>query len=582
MNYNEMNILLFLVNNKYINQRDLMEKSGYSLGFVNKTLNRLLEDDFLDSDFNISNKTVRILEERKPKRAIILAAGYGMRMVPINLETPKGLLEVRGEILIERIIKQLHQVDIKEIYIVVGFLKEKFEYLIDEYGVNLVVNEDYDKKNNLHSLNLLSDKIKNSYIIPSDIWTEKNLFNKNELYSWYMVSNEICDESDVRVNRNLNLLKTNNSDGNAMIGISYLTGDEATIVEKRLNSYDINKLYDYSFWEETLYDKDRMIIPARVIEDNQAIELNTYEQLRELDTNSNNLKSEAIDIIMKVLDVKSNDIKNISVLKKGMTNRSFLFSCNDIKYIMRVPGEGTENLINRKEEAEIYNMINGKGVCDDVIYINPENGYKITKYCENSRVCKPYSTEDQKACMKKLKEFHNLRLKVNHEFDIFGKIDFYEKLWNGNKSVYKDYKETKSKIISLKPFIESNIDYKCLSHIDPVPDNFLITKDMEVRLIDWEYASMQDPHIDIAMFCLYSQYDKAQIDKIIDYYFDGKCDERIRLKIYCYISACGLLWSNWCEYKRNIGVDFGEYSIMQYRYAKNYYRIFMEEYNEGR
>lgn len=50
-----------------------------------------------------------------------------------------------------------------------------------------------------------------------------------------------------------------------------------------------------------------------------------------------------------------------------------------------------------------------------------------------------------------------------------------------------------------------------------------------------------------------------------------------RIKIYCYIAACGLLWSNWCEYKRNLGVEFGEYSLRQYRYAKDYYRIVQDE-----
>lgn len=577
MNYNEMNILLFLANNKYINQRDLMEKSGYSLGFVNKTLNKLLEYDYLDDEYNISDKAERLLQERKPKRAIILAAGYGMRMVPINLESPKGLLEVRGEVLIERIIKQLHQVDIKEIYIVVGFLKEKFEYLIDDYGVNLVVNEDYDKKNNLHSLNLLSEKIKNSYIIPSDIWTDKNLFNKRELYSWYMVSDKICDESDVKINRNQNLIKTNNSDGNTMIGISYLTGDEATIVEKRLNSYDTNKLYDYSFWEATLYDKDRMIIPARIIEENQAIELNTYEQLRELDTNSNNLKSEAIDIIKNVFKVDDSEIKNINVLKKGMTNRSFLFSCKGKKYIMRIPGEGTDKLINRTSEANVYDVLKGLNICDNVIYINPNNGYKITEYIENSRPCDPYNLNDVSKCMDKLRQFHNCKLTVNHYFDIFEEINFYESLWDGNKSIYRDYEEVKTYVFSLKKFIDRNIAFKCLSHIDSVADNFLFTKDDDIRLIDWEYSGMQDPHIDIAMFCIYSMYDRKWVDKVIDMYFNNDCDSIIRLKIYSYISACGLLWSNWCEYKRSLGVDFGEYSIKQYRYAKEYYRIVKKE-----
>ncbi|MFR3046092.1 MAG: NTP transferase domain-containing protein [Veillonella parvula] len=69
-----------------------------------------------------------------------------MRMVPINVEMPKGLLEIHGEPLIERIICQLHEVGIREIYIVVGFMKEQYEYLIDRYDVNLVFNNEYMKK----------------------------------------------------------------------------------------------------------------------------------------------------------------------------------------------------------------------------------------------------------------------------------------------------------------------------------------------------------------------------------------------------------------------------------------------------
>lgn len=80
-----------------------------------------------------------------------------MRMVPINTEMPKGLIEVNGEPLIERIIKQLHEVGIEEIYIVVGFMKEKYDYLICKYGVHLIVNKDYVKKNNLYSVNLVKN-----------------------------------------------------------------------------------------------------------------------------------------------------------------------------------------------------------------------------------------------------------------------------------------------------------------------------------------------------------------------------------------------------------------------------------------
>ena len=61
------------------------------------------------------------------------------------------------------------------------------------------------------------------------------------------------------------------------------------------------------------------------------------------------------------------------------------------------------------------------------------------------------------------------------------------------------------------------------------------------------------------------------------YFGEDKCDRETRIKIYCYVAASGLLWSNWCEYKRTLGVEFGEYSLRQYRYAKDFYRIVMKE-----
>ena len=112
-----------------------------------------------------------------------------------------------------------------------------------------------------------------------------------------------------------------------------------------------------------------------------------------------------------------------------------------------------------------------------------------------------------------------------------------------------------------------------------MPDNFLFSGD-DLRLIDWEYAGMQDPHVDIAMFCIYALYDREQIDHLIDLYFENACPRETRIKIYCYVAACGLLWSNWCEYKAALGVEFGEYSLRQYRYAKDYSRLALAEMEE--
>lgn len=90
-----------------------------------------------------------------------------------------------------------------------------------------------------------------------------------------------------------------------MIGISYLVGEQAEIVKMRINALTNNKRYDGSFWEEALYEKNRMIVSARVVHATDVIEINTYEQLRELDEDSNHLKSDAIAIITEALDVKA-------------------------------------------------------------------------------------------------------------------------------------------------------------------------------------------------------------------------------------------------------------------------------------
>ena len=221
MNIQSKDILKILNNETFVNQRILAETSGYSLGTVNSSLKELVKDGYLNDKFNLTLKAIDLIKENSPSRAIILAAGFGMRMVPINTEMPKGLLEVKGECLIERIIKQLHEVGIKEIYVVVGFMKERYEYLIDEYGVKLVVNKEYANKNNLYSLSLVKDKLENSYIVPCDIWCKENPFSNNELYSWYMVSNLLDSNSNVRINRKRELVLVNKKEkGNSMIGIS--------------------------------------------------------------------------------------------------------------------------------------------------------------------------------------------------------------------------------------------------------------------------------------------------------------------------------------------------------------------------
>ena len=584
LTFQEFDILHTLVDEPYVNQRMLSESSGHSLGVVNRSLRTLTERGYLNDHGQLTALSRELLKARAPRNAVILAAGFGMRMVPINLSTPKALLEVNGERLIDRLITQLHEAGINDVTVVVGFMKDSFEYLIDEYGVELVFNPDFASANNIRSLGMVADRLSNTYIVPCDIWCEKNPFRPHELYSWYMVSDQIDEESTVKVNRKQELVT--HTPGNRMIGISYLLGADAERVRDRIRALIDGGKHDDFFWEAALYSKDRMTVQARVVPGTEVYEINTYEQLRDLDSNSNQLRSDAITAIAKALRCSESDVREISVLKKGMTNRSFLFIVDGAKYIMRIPGEGTDQLIDRAHEAEVFRTISGLGLCDDPVYIDPSNGYKITKYLEGIRVCDTENQEDLKKCMEMLRRFHSLHLTVPHSFDVFGQIEFYESLWDGAPSVYRDYARTKENVFSLRSFIDGLEKDWCLTHIDAVCDNFLFytpegEREEKLQLTDWEYSGMQDPHVDIAMFCIYSLYNKRQCDRLIDIYFEGNCDRTTRAKIYCYIAACGLLWSNWCEFKRKLGVEFGEYSLRQYRYAKDYYRYARELMEEA-
>ena len=579
MNRDKYKILKVLITEDVIDQRKISQLTKFSLGKVNNLLKELNKEKYMSSNYALTSSGKEYAKSHHPQQATILAAGYGLRMVPINTEEPKGLLEVHGEPLIERIIKQLHEIGITDIKIVVGFMKEHYEYLIDEYDVDLIVNPYYSTRNNIYSLYVAKDRLANGYIIPCDIWFKDNPFSTLEDPSWYLFSDRLTDHSHWQVSKNTKV-KYTKEPGNRMIGIAYLNQEDAEVLTNHLDEMIKAKKYD-SFWEDALADKKQFLISGRIIPNSEHAEINSYEELLELDSNSSHLQNEAIQIIEDTLNVNKSDISNIHTLKKGMTNRSFIFTVKDKRYIMRIPGEGTDNLINRQEEYDVYQQIKGEPYTENILYLNPQNGYKLSEFLENTRNSEADDWEDVIKSMDLLRKFHQEKLQVNHQFDIWKQIEFYENL-RDTPSAYKDFLITKENVLNLKQFIQDNIHQWSLCHIDANADNFLINQQGKIFLIDWEYAGMQDPDLDIAMYAIYAGYNKQQFDKLIDIYYQDKCDKIIRYKIYAYAAVGGLLWSNWCEYKQSLGLDFGEYSLSQYRYAKKYSKLvlnYLEEKN---
>lgn len=273
--------------------------------------------------------------------------------------------------------------------------------------------------------------------------------------------------------------------------------------------------------------------------------------------------------ISQLLHVPEETIDTIRYLKKGMTNHSYRFCLGTEGYILRVPGEGSGKLVNRADEARVYEELKGRQLSDEVIYISGETGYKIAKYWPESRTCNPQKKTDIVESMEKLRHFHEMNLQVSHSRDLFTEIQLYEDLRKGKASVFSDYAETKALIYRLEPLIQALPKKHVLTHIDAIPSNILFVEG-DVRFIDWEYAAMHDPHLDLAMFALSARYNRAQTDFLIDTYFKEKCDSHTRMKIYAYMGISGLLWSNWSEFKLMHGVDYDDYMRTQYAYAKKY------------
>ena len=112
--------------------------------------------------------------------AVIIAAGMGTRLNPLTLKIPKPLVEVFGKPMLEKSIEYLIEKNINEIIIVVGYMKEKFEYLEKKYKeVKLIYNSKYKEYNNIYSFYLVKDYLKDTYFLDGDIFLKENIFQED-------------------------------------------------------------------------------------------------------------------------------------------------------------------------------------------------------------------------------------------------------------------------------------------------------------------------------------------------------------------------------------------------------------------
>ena len=192
----------------------------------------------------------------KVEKAIILAAGKGERMLPLTKSTPKPLIEVKGQPIIEHTIEILHQKNIFDIYIVVGYLSEKFGYLSEKYNVTLINNPLYDKCNNISSMYFAKDYLGNAVVLDGDIWiTDADVIKNNFDFSGYtsvwtsQETNEWLQQTD-EDGFVTSCSRTGGKNGWILYSISYWTKEDATNLREDINTEFSENKNTEIYWDD--------------------------------------------------------------------------------------------------------------------------------------------------------------------------------------------------------------------------------------------------------------------------------------------------------------------------------------------
>lgn len=269
-----------------------------------------------------------------------MAAGTASRFVPLSYERPKGLLEVKGEVLIERQIRQLKAAGIDDITIVVGYKSEMFEYLKDKFGVELVLNEDYYRYNNTSSVIRVLDKLHNTYVCSSDNYFPINVFEETPNQSYYSALYATGNTSEYCITTNDNDEITSVSVGGQnswyMVGHVFFSEDFSIAFKKFLAvEYEKNEVRQ-GYWEDVyirLIDK----LPSMKIHRYKEHEIEEFDSINELrlfdESYINDTRSVIVKQIAKDLNCRESELNNFSRIKHGEDYLLFSFCKDQNTYI---------------------------------------------------------------------------------------------------------------------------------------------------------------------------------------------------------------------------------------------------------
>lgn len=278
------------------------------------------------------------------RNAIIMAAGTSSRFVPLSSETPKGLLEVKGEILIERQIRQLHAAGITDVIIVVGYMADKFNYLIEKYGVEIVLNEDFDRYNNTSSLIRVLDRLGDTYICSSDNYFPENVFVGEPEQSYYSAlrtngeTGEYCITTDS--SGNITDVAVGGSNSWYMVGHVYFSKEFSEAFSRLLSKEYEKDEVKLGYWED-VYISHIKELPPMSIRKYSGHEIEEFDSLDELRAFDSSYLS----------DTRSSVLKEIAARMQCTESQLDSFT--------KIPHDGEHLMFSFRKDGEYY-VYNGQ------------------------------------------------------------------------------------------------------------------------------------------------------------------------------------------------------------------------------
>ncbi|MBM6774817.1 phosphotransferase [Olsenella profusa] len=585
---NEFKVLQALSNTgERLTQRTLADETGLSLGTVNSTVKACRGSGMLE-DGRITEKGVDALEPYRVRNAVIMAAGLSSRFVPLSYERPKGMLRVKGEVLIERQIKQLLKRGISDITVVVGYKKEYFFYLAAKYGVKILVNDEYAEKNNSWTLWLARNQLDNTYVCSSDDYFTVNPFERYVYKSYYASeyvsgpTNEWC--LGTGAGDRITSVSVGGHDSWVMLGQVYFDHEFSSRFVPLLGDALRRPGSSDKLWESIYADNLKTLdMEIRRYPEGVIHEFDSLAELESFDPEFiSNVDSTIFDNIVGVLGCRREEVRDFYPLKQGITNLSCHFATDEGEWVYRHPGIGTELLVNRRAEVAALEVARSLGVDDTFVYEDPERGWKISRFVPDSRQPNPHDPSQAARIMQMARSVHRSGATVGSSFDFFEEAQRYASLLRRRGPIdIPGYEEMAEKVARLAGHVKDDGAPTCLCHNDFFTLNFLVDKDDKYYLIDWEYAGMGDYANDFGTFAVCDQLDEGEMRAALAAYFDREPTEAEWRHNLAHVVLAGWCWYLWALLKEAEGDNVGEWLYIYFNGASTYLDQALSLYEEA-